>query len=124
MEERKRLIAYKVWINDILNSIEKIESFSKGLTEDELSKSELKQYAISRAIEIIGEATKNIPNSFREKYPEVPWKDIAGMRDVITHSYFKLDLDIVLKVIQNDLPTLKKQILKVKDDLEKKGKKK
>jgi len=46
------------------------------------------------------------------------------MRDVITHSYFKLDLDIVLKVIQNDLPTLKKQILKVKDDLEKKGKKK
>ena len=95
----------------------------KGLTKDELSKSELKQYAISRAIEIIGEATKNIPNSFREKYPEVPWKDIAGMRDVITHSYFKLDLDIVLKVIQNDLPILKSQIQKVKDDLEKKEKK-
>ncbi|PIN89782.1 DUF86 domain-containing protein [Candidatus Pacearchaeota archaeon CG10_big_fil_rev_8_21_14_0_10_32_14] len=113
-----------LFINDILNSIKKIESFSKDLTENELSSNELKQFAITRALEIIGEAAKNIPDSFRNQYKEIPWKDIAGMRDVITHSYFNVDLDIVWRVIQKDLPILKNQIQKVKDDLDAEVKKK
>ena len=96
-----------LFIEDILESIKNIESFTKGITEKELSKNIEKQSAIIRQIEIIGEAAKNIPLSIRKKYPDIPWKDIVGMRDVISHGYFKVDLFIVWKVIKEDLPDLK-----------------
>ena len=112
-----------LFIEDILESIQNIESFSINLSKEELSTNNLHQSAIIRQIEIIGEAVKNIPNSFRKKYDEIPWNKIAGMRDIIIHAYFKVDLDIVWSIIKDDLPILKKQIQKVKDDLEKKGKK-
>lgn len=83
-----------IFVKDILDSIFKIESFSKGLTKNDFLKDELRQSAIVRQLEIIGEATKNIPNSFRDKYQEISWKKIAGLRDIITHAYFKIDLDI------------------------------
>ena len=107
----------KLFIEDILESIKNIESFSKGTTKNKLLKDKLKQIAIIRQIEIIGEAVKNLPIDFITKYPEVPWRYIAGMRDVITHSYFKLDLDKVWGVIKVDLPTLKQQIQKIKMNL-------
>jgi uncharacterized protein with HEPN domain len=106
-----------LFIDDILENIGYIESFSKDLSKKELEKNELKQYAIIRAIEIIGEAVKNIPNSFRNNYSELPWKKIAGMRDIITHGYFRVDLDAVWLVIRKDLPDLKQKILKIKKDL-------
>ncbi len=76
--------------------------------------------ATIRRIEVIGEAVKNLPGSFREKHSNVPWKDIAGMRDVIIHGYFRVDLDIVWKVIKKDFPDLKGKILRIKQELEKK----
>jgi len=79
-----------LFIEDILDSISNIESFSEALTEQELSKDKLRQSAIVRQIEIIGEAAKNIPSPIRKKHPEIPWKDLAGMRDVITRGYFKV----------------------------------
>ena len=78
-----------LYLGDILKSIKSIESFSEGLTKEKLVSDDLHQSAIIRQLEIIGEATKNIPNSFREKYPEVPWKDISGFRDVMIHGYAK-----------------------------------
>ena len=102
-----------LFINDILTSIKNIESFSKKLTKEKLLKDELYQSAIIRQIEIIGEAVKNIPESFRKKYYEVSWNKIAGMRDVIIHSYFRVDLDAVWNVIKRDLPDLKKKIEKI-----------
>src|SRR3989344_4154440 len=98
-----------LFVNDILTSIKNIESFSKKLTKEKLLKDELYQSAIIRQIEIIGEAVKNIPESFRKKYYEVPWNKIAGMRDVIIHSYFRVDLDAVWNVIKRDMPDLKKK---------------
>ncbi|MBS3076166.1 DUF86 domain-containing protein [Candidatus Pacearchaeota archaeon] len=68
----------RFFVEDILNSIEKVEDFSKGMTEKRLAEDELKQYAIVRAIEIIGEASRNVPDDFRKKYPEVPWKEMVG----------------------------------------------
>jgi len=106
-----------LFIEDILESIKNIESFTKGITEKELSKNIEKQSAIIRQIEIIGEAAKNIPLSIRKKYPDIPWKDIVGMRDVISHGYFKVDLFIVWKVIKEDLPDLKEKIEEVKENL-------
>lgn len=99
-----------IFIKHIKESIMNIESFSKNLSKKAFIKNRLKQSAIIREIEIIGEAVKNIPNSFRKKYPKIPWSKIAGARDKIIHHYFGLDLDTVWEIIEKDLPDLKKKI--------------
>ena len=108
----------QIFITHVLENIEKIESFSNGIKKEELYKNEQKQYAIVRAVEIIGEAVKNISNSFRKEHPEILWKKIAGMRDKITHHYFGVDLDTIWDVIKKDLPDLKKKIQKILEKLE------
>ena len=102
-----------LFIEDILNSIKNIGEFSKNLDKDKFSKNNLRQSAIIRQLEIIGEAVKNIPNSFREKYPKIAWKDIAGLRDILSHAYFGVNLDRVWKIIESDLPKLKKEIISI-----------
>ena len=71
------------------------------------------QDAIVRNIEIIGEAVKNISEDFRNLYPEIPWKNIAGMRDKLIHHYFGVNIDIIWNVVKNDLPTIIKQIERI-----------
>jgi uncharacterized protein with HEPN domain len=109
----------KLFIEDILQSIDAIELFTKKLSKKDLSTDRLHQSAIVRELEIIGEAVKNIPENIRNKYPPIEWKKIAGMRDIIIHTYFKLNLDSTWDTIKNDLPVLKKQMNKVLDDMEK-----
>ncbi len=106
-----------IFIEHMLESINAIEDFSKGLTKKEFISSRLKQSAIVREIDIIGEAVKNISSGLKEKYKKIAWRDIAGTRDKMIHHYFGVDLEIVLGIIQNDLPVLKKQILRIKKDL-------
>lgn len=105
-----------LFIQDILESMEDIESFSRGLTLEKFRKDKLKQNAIVRSLEIIGEAVKNIPDSFREKYPDIPWRKIAGFRDILSHAYFGVDMDRVWNIIEQDLPALKREIGKIKFD--------
>ncbi len=107
-----------IFIEHILDNINKIKSFSKNMTKDELFKDEERQYAIVRAIEIIGEAAKNISKDLTKKYPNIEWKEIIGTRDKIIHHYFGVDLEIVWNIIEKDIPDLKQKILKVKEDLE------
>ncbi len=104
-----------LFIEDIINSIKNIEEFSKVLDKKSFSKDNLRQSAIIRQLEIIGEAVKNIPNSFREKYPKIAWKDIARFRDILSHAYFGVNLDRVWNIIENDLPKLKKEINNIKN---------
>ncbi len=106
-----------IFIEHILDSIKAIENFSKGLTKEKLISSRLKQSALVREIEIIGEAVKNISNSLKEKYKGIAWKEIVGTRDKMIHHYFGVDLDIVLGIIKHDIPLLKKQISKIKKDI-------
>jgi uncharacterized protein with HEPN domain len=103
-----------LFIQDILENIKDIESFSKGLTIKEFEKNKLKQNAIIRSLEVIGEAVKNIPDEFREKYKNIPWKDIAGFRDILSHAYFGVNMDRVWNIIEKDLPSFRNEIEKIK----------
>src|SRR3989338_8117274 len=100
-----------VFIRHILENIEKIEDFSKGISKEELKNDELRKYAIVRAIEIIGEAVKNLSSEFKEKHKDIPWKEIIGTRDIMIHKYFGVDLEIVWDIIENNLPDLKKRMI-------------
>jgi len=98
------------YIEHILEAIGKIKKFTQGLDKAEFLENELVKDAVVRNIEIIGEAVKNLPDGFKKVHPEIPWKDISGMRDRIVHFYFGLDFDVVWDTIKNDLPDLEKKM--------------
>ena len=102
-----------VFLKHILKSINNINDFSKGMSETKFLKDRLRQSAIVREIKIIGEAVKNLPLSFRKKYPSVEWIKIAGMRDKLIHHYFGINLERVWNVIKRDLPVLEGDILRI-----------
>jgi len=99
-----------VFIGHILDSIHEIENYTKKLTKKEFSISKMAQDAVIRRIEIIGEAVKNLPNDFKTKHKKIPWRDIAGMRDILIHEYFGVNIEVVWKTIKEDIPLLKRQI--------------
>jgi uncharacterized protein with HEPN domain len=94
------------YLQDILNAIELAQSFVADMTFDEFQADPKTSFAVIRALEIIGEATKNIPEPIRAQYPAVPWKGFAGMRDKLIHAYFGVNLEVVWDTIQQDLPPL------------------
>jgi len=102
-----------IFAKHILESIEKIESYAKNLTKEKLTKDTKIQDAIIRRIEVIGEAAKNLPNSFKGSHPEVEWGEIIRTRDKITHHYFGVDLNIVWDIIKRNLPALKRKIIAI-----------
>jgi len=107
-----------IFLEHILESILLIEEYIKDKNESEFIKSKQLQDSVIKRIEIIGEAIKNIPNDFKENYNKIPWKQIIGMRDILIHQYFGVDLNLTWEVIEKDLPELKKQIKIIKKDLE------
>ena len=107
-----------VYIYHILDSIEWIEEYTKGMERADFLSNKLVQDGTIRQIEIIGEATKNLSKDFREKYSQVPWKDIAGMRDRLIHHYFGVNLKDVWYTVKVDIPALKNEILAILDVLE------
>jgi uncharacterized protein with HEPN domain len=106
----------KLYLQDIWESILAIEEYSHGLSEDEFYSNRQAQDAVVRRLEIIGEAAKNIDKDFRNKHPQIPWKKIAGMRDIIAHEYFGVKLDRVWDVIRKDLSDLKEKIRTVMEE--------
>jgi len=97
----------QVYIEHILEAIERIEKYTEELDEQEFRETDMVQDAVVRQIEVIGEATKQLSDEKREEHPEIPWKDIAGMRDNLIHNYFGVDLEQVWQTVKQDIPHLK-----------------
>ncbi|MBN1216769.1 MAG: DUF86 domain-containing protein [Candidatus Lokiarchaeota archaeon] len=100
---------------NIKDSIELIENYVQNKSKEEFLNINILQDSIIRRLEIIGEAVKNINENIKIKYPDIQWKKISGMRDILIHQYFGVDLELTWEVIKKDIPTLKKQILDIID---------
>lgn len=98
---------YTLYINDMLECIERIEEFVGDMSYEEFVEDDKTSSAVVRKLEIMGEASKNIPIEIRREYKEIPWSDVAKMRDKIIHFYFGVDYEIVWKVIKERLPGIK-----------------
>ncbi|MDR9416455.1 MAG: DUF86 domain-containing protein [Gracilimonas sp.] len=105
-----------IYLHDILDSIQQIEEYLDGVSKNDFYNNLEKQDAVLRRLEIVGEADKHISDEIRTEYKNIPWRKIAGMRDVIIHEYFGVTLSMIWIVAKRDLPELKKKIQKVISD--------
>jgi len=103
----------QIYLKHILDAINHVKEFTKNLDFNGFLNSHLYQSAVIRELEVIGEATKNLSESFYEKFPNIPWKDIAGMRDKLIHGYMGVNLEDVWKTAKEDIIDLEKQINKM-----------
>lgn len=108
---------YILYLDDILKSIHKIETFTDGYDFERFKADDKTVSACVREIEVIGEATKQIPDEIASKYLQIPWSLMAKMRDKLIHWYFEIDEEIVWKVVTEQFPTLKTQIEVMKKEL-------
>jgi len=106
-----------VFIEHISECINLIEEYIKGKTKNDFFASKQLQDSVIRRIEIIGEAVKNLPGELKSKYPGIPWKRIAGMRDILIHEYFGIDLELTWRVAKSEIPKFKKQISGIRKKL-------
>lgn len=99
-----------VYLRHILDAIARIEEYLHEVSQETFSETPLLQDGVIRQVEVIGEAAKNVSSDLRNKYPNIPWKDIAGMRDKLIHGYFGVDIDAVWSTVDKDVPMLKKEV--------------
>jgi len=109
---------YRVYLKDILQSFSNVSQFLEGLSYEEFIADRKTISAIVRELEIAGEATKQIPATIRKKFPQIPWSDMAGMRDKLIHFYFGVDLEIVWETVKVRIPNLEPLIENVLSDLD------
>lgn len=107
------------YVEDIIDAMNKAEILIEDVTFKQFESDFRINYALVRALEIIGEATKRLPESIRTQYPDVPWKGMAGMRDRIIHGYDLVDMQIVWDVVKIDIPKIKPLIKKILSDYSK-----
>ena len=108
---------YKLFLKDIIDEINRINKFLSHLNDfSELNENDLVLYAILKCFENIGEASKHIPEQIKTKYPYF-WREISGLRDIIVHHYWGVDLEIIKNIIEEDLPELKIVIEKILEDI-------
>jgi len=98
------------YLRHLLDAVSRIEEYTDDMKREDFLSSNLRQDAVIRQVEIIGEAAKKVSEETRERHAEIPWKDMAGMRDKLTHGYFGVDLDAVWDTVMEDIPRLKIRI--------------
>jgi uncharacterized protein with HEPN domain len=104
---------FRDYLQDILVAVNDIDSFVGNMTYEQFIRDRKTLNAVVRSIEVIGEASKNIPESIRAKYKELPWKQMAGMRDKLIHGYFGIDTETIYKAAKTNIPQLKEPIQKM-----------
>jgi len=104
----------KVFLAHILQAISQIEEYTEGVGKGAFDGKKLIQDGVIRQIEVIGEASKNVSAKTRTQHHDIPWRDMAGMRDKLIHGYFGVDTDAVWKTVKNDIPKLKRQLMRIK----------
>jgi uncharacterized protein with HEPN domain len=105
------------YLQDMLDNSEKAQRFLNGVTREAFAASDEKVYAVVHALQTVGEAARHIPKSMRQRYRSIEWDDIVGMRDIVVHDYFGVDVEIVWRTVQEDLPPLANTVKKMLSDL-------
>lgn len=106
------------YVEDIIDAMGKAEITIRDIDFDMFSENFIRNFAVARALEIVGEAAKRLPPGIREAYPEIPWREMAGMRDRIIHGYDNVNLQIMWDVVKKDIPRIKPLLQKVLQDYE------
>ena len=101
---------YNLLLKDIIEAFAKIKRYTVGMTYDDFVNDEKTLDAVLRNFEVIGEAVKGIPDNIRLRYPHMEWREMAGLRDIITHQYFGIDLEIIWDVIEKEVEVLEAQV--------------
>jgi len=108
---------YTDYLLDILDNAEKAKRFVAGVDQGAFEANDEKVYAVVHALQTIGEAARHLPQSLRRRYAEIDWDDIVGMRDVVIHGYFGVDLEIIWRTVQKDLGPLSNTVKQMLDEL-------
>ena len=104
---------YRLYLKDIVAAMESIEQFTAGMDFASFQEDDKTASAVMRKLEVIGEGTKQVPDEVRQRYPNVPWREMAGMRDRLIHFYFGVDYSLVWWTITKRVPEVKREILKI-----------
>lgn len=104
------------YIQHMIDAISQIEKYTKDMDYDDFKKDELRQDAVIRKMEILGEAAKRVSEDTKNKYPEIPWQDAASMRDKLIHGYFGVDTQIVWTTVRNDISQLEQKLHEIKEN--------
>jgi uncharacterized protein with HEPN domain len=106
-----------IYIKDIVAAIDSIGQFTEGIDFRHFCEDDKTSSAVMQKLQIIGEAVKNVPADITQRYGDIPWKEMAGMRDKLIHQYFRIKMDLLWETIRNDLPSLRIPLLEIIDDL-------
>ncbi|MBI5248976.1 MAG: DUF86 domain-containing protein [Desulfomonile tiedjei] len=109
---------YRVFLDDILDAARKVLEYTAGFSDEEFFSDRKTVEAVVWNLQIIGEAAKRVPEEIRSRYPDLPWREMGGLRDIIVHQYLGIKLDVIWKVIQNDVPMVENRIRWILDQME------